>query len=174
MHVFADETKDRGYMVAAAVLPSGDVSAARRGVTGLLRPGQRRLHFTKERDSRRRQIIDAMCGLGGWVGIYDAARHGKDHHSARKACIDQLAGDCVRLGAQVLVIERDDSLMVHDRRWLYERMHMSGAAGTLRYQHQRAYEEPLLAIPDAVAWCWAKGGEWRKRAEPLVKQVHQV
>ncbi|WP_228516893.1 hypothetical protein [Curtobacterium sp. VKM Ac-1376] len=23
--------------------------------------------------------------------------------------------------------------------------------------------EPLLALPDAVGWAWAKGGDWRRR-----------
>jgi ribosomal protein L19E len=174
MHVFVDETKDGSYLVASAVVMPADLAAARRIVAGLLKPGQRRLHFTKESPARRRQIIDAMCRTGARARVYDAAGHGKDHRAARRACIDQLVDDCALLRARLLVLERDDSLEAADRRWLYERVRAAGCAETLRYQHQRAHEEPLLAIPDAVAWCWAKGGEWRRRVEPLVERVREV
>jgi hypothetical protein len=48
---------------------------------------------------------------------------------------------------------------------------ISGCRDTLRYMHKRANEEPLLAIPDAVAWSWAKGGHWRRRVTGIVADV---
>jgi len=44
----------------------------------------------------------------------------------------------------------------------------------LRYEHRRASSEVLLALPDAVAWCWAKGGDWRRRIAPAVTEVRTV
>jgi hypothetical protein len=38
----------------------------------------------------------------------------------------------------------------------------------------RAYEESLLAIPDAIAWSWAKGGHWRARVSEIVTDVRKV
>ena len=29
-------------------------------------------------------------------------------------------------------------------------------------------------IPDAVAWCWAKSGQWRNRIRPVVTGVELV
>jgi hypothetical protein len=29
-------------------------------------------------------------------------------------------------------------------------------------------EEPLLWVPDVVAWCYGNGGDWRRRVAPLV------
>ena len=28
--------------------------------------------------------------------------------------------------------------------------------------------EQLLGIPDAFAWCWAKGGHWRSHIRPVI------
>jgi hypothetical protein len=28
--------------------------------------------------------------------------------------------------------------------------------------------ELMLAVPDAIAWCWAKGGVWKARIRPVV------
>lgn len=32
----------------------------------------------------------------------------------------------------------------------------------------------LLAVPDAIAWCWAKGGQWRDRVQLLVTEVRLI
>lgn len=73
----------------------------------------------------------------------------------------------------LLVLEQDDSLIVWDRRQLYT-LAKQAHLDRLRYEHRRASTEQLLAIPDAIAWCWAKGGHWRRRIEPVVATVRQV
>ena len=50
---------------------------------------------------------------------------------------------------------------------------MSGSAVRLQYRHERAAQEPLLAIPDAIGWAWARGAGWR-RARALVSDVVDV
>jgi hypothetical protein len=57
---------------------------------------------------------------------------------------------------------------------LIEFTRAAGCRETLRYEHRRAASEMLLAVPDAVAWCWAKGGDWRRRIEPVVTDVRDV
>lgn len=44
----------------------------------------------------------------------------------------------------------------------------------LHYEHRRAHVEPPLSLPDAVAWCWVRSGEWRRRIAPIVAHVRQV
>jgi hypothetical protein len=36
---------------------------------------------------------------------------------------------------------------------------------------RRVHEEPLLWVPDAIAWAVGRGGDWRRRAEPLLDKV---
>lgn len=73
-----------------------------------------------------------------------------------------------------LVLEQDDSLLAWDARRLWEITGQVGCRDTLRYSHARASEELLLAVPDAVAWCWAKGGHWRDRIRPAVTGVERL
>jgi hypothetical protein len=35
-------------------------------------------------------------------------------------------------------------------------------------------DEPLLAIPDGIGWAWARGGDFRRRAQPMVVDVIDV
>jgi len=65
------------------------------------------------------------------------------------------------------------TLVASDRKLLYRATREAGRPD-LRYAHRRAAVEQLLALPDAIAWCWAKGGDWRRRIQPVVAHVREV
>ncbi|MFD9705403.1 hypothetical protein [Lentzea sp. NPDC059081] len=169
-HVFVDETKEKGYLVTAAALVSGDLAAARRTVRGLIMANQRRIHFHKESDQRRKQILDAVVEIAPAVTIYDGS--GCARRRQRDACLVHLVADLAKSGASMLVLEQDDSVLDADKKLLYRTVREQGCHEMLVYRHHRAHEEPLLALPDAIAWCWHRGGHWKKRVQPLVEAVH--
>jgi hypothetical protein len=170
-HVFVDETKECGFLMTAAVVRQRELDVARKTVRGLVLPGQRRLHFASERDSRRQQILDALLPLTVEVTAYDGSAH--PHRRQRDACLERMVADLVEHGAEMLVLERDDSVMEQDRKLLYRRVRELGYE-RLVYRHHRAHEEPLLAIPDAIAWCLQRGGHWKDRVHELVGEIHLV
>jgi len=173
-HIFVDESKRRGFLLAAAVIAPEALGGLRRQVTGLRLPRQRRLHFTAESDRRRKVILAAMIEAAGpCVIIYDAAGRRSDRE-ARDLAMARLVDDAAKIGAARLVIERDEPAVAGDRRIIRDRATLAGCLDTLRYEHRRPHEDCLLAIPDAAAWCWAKGGDWRHRAGPLVSHVVTV
>lgn len=71
-HVFADETKDRDYLLIASVHTSGDLDELRKLIRGLVLPGQYRVHMKKENDSRKRLIAAAIVSAGVTATVYDA------------------------------------------------------------------------------------------------------
>jgi hypothetical protein len=173
VHAFVDESTHRGYLIAAAVVLPDDLAQARKTISGLILPRQRRIHFKKESDARRRQIIRAIVELGVEILVYDASDQ-PNARAGRRACLDRLVDDLAARSAHLLVLERDDSVVEADRRFLYEKVHAVGCADRLSYRHQRAHEECLLSIPDAAAWSWAKGGDWRSAIHPIVSKVHRL
>lgn len=173
-HAFVDETTRGGYYLAAAVVLPGDLAQARKAVSSLVLAGQRRIHFNKESDRRRREILSTITTLKAAVVLYDASRYNSNTKAARRACLERLVWDLAARRVQRLVIEQDDSLVENDRRVLYRSVRFAGCADTLTYVHHRAYEECLLAIPDAVAWCWTRGGTWRTAVEPIVEGVQRI
>ncbi len=72
------------------------------------------------------------------------------------------------------MIEQDDSLVRSDQVTLYRAVRRNGVESSLVYEHMSPRMEPLLWIPDAVAWCWAKGGVWKERVLPLVDEVRTL
>lgn len=157
----------------AAVVVPGDLDSVRRELRGLLLPGQSALHFKNERDGRRRQLLGAICGLPVEAFVYVSAA--KSQVEARRACLEALVADLAGEGAQWLVLELSDGDLAADRRTLFDavRKHFEAGDG-LRYAHLRASAEPLLWVPDAVAWAWSHGGGWRERVSSLVAGARDV
>ena len=172
--VFVDETKAKGYVLVAGALIPADVTGIRRTVRGLIAPGQNRIHMKSEKKPRQHQILAALNGLDIRATVYraDSVRHRTDI-DRRHACLAQLVAD-VAASCSHLVLESDTSQDRRDRRQLIEVTRATGCHDTLRYEHLTAVVEPLLAIPDAIAWAWARGGEWRERVAPLVDRVVEV
>ncbi|HXS63049.1 MAG TPA: hypothetical protein VN767_09245 [Streptosporangiaceae bacterium] len=169
-HIFADESKRNSFVLAATIIPTEQLTKMRQVVNSLRLPGQRRLHFVGERDSRRLQIIRAFVEAEACTTIYEASGI-RDQKVARDAVITRLTSDALRQGAQMVVLELDDSLEAQDRWVIREQLKKADRQDALRYEHRRAYEECLLSIPDAVAWSWSKSSQWRKLVEPLVTEV---
>jgi len=169
VQAFIDENTVRGIMVVAAVADPSALEHARRTLAGLRMKGQERIHFKSERDSRRRAICSALVTLDVQVRVYHAA--GLTPKLGRPRCLETLVGDLAELPISRLVLEQDDSTVKSDRRVLFEAAGKHGIREQLTYHHLRAKQEPMLWIPDAVAWCLAKGREWPDRVRPLITKT---
>lgn len=172
-NVFVDESKARDYLLIASVVLPIDVTAARKDVRALVLSGQRRIHMKSESDTRRRVILTAFEEHGFTATIYRAGTTYKTDLDRRAACLKQLVDDIAACGHSTLCLESDESLNKQDRRHL-ARMVRAAGCPDLHYLHDRAAQEPLLAIPDAIGWAWARGGTWRRRVRPLVLDVIDV
>ncbi|MFB6719868.1 hypothetical protein ACFCV3_06905 [Kribbella sp. NPDC056345] len=155
--------------MAAAYCPAGDVAVHRKALRNLLLPGQERLHFNHERPPRRKQIIGVIMSFNLAVDLYAADR---DTLTNRRRCLEAIVRDCAG-SSERLVIEMDESACDHDRRLLREATHRFGCHETLRWDVLVAKADPLLWVPDAVAWCWTRGGEWKQAVAPFC-QVREL
>jgi hypothetical protein len=114
----------------------------------LVLPGRRRIHFHKERPEQRSRILDTIRRLPVRATVYDATAY-RRIKIARDACLIALVADLAKIDGVRVVLEVDDSTF-------------------------RARDEALLAIPDAVAWSWAKGGHWRAMVRSIISDVRRV
>lgn len=94
-----------------------------------------------------------------------------DLKSARSTIRSLLVTGAIRDARTSICLEHDDSMIQVDRSVLIAVIKAHRAENNLQYRHDRAASEPLLALPDAVAWAWARGGEWRPRCEGMVTKV---
>ena len=170
-HIYLDETKAKGYVMVSAAFR--DIDVPRKELRELILPRQRALHMKTESDSRRRAIlntVERLGALGLTIGVYDTDNRYKTEKAARAACFAAIVED-VESGSE-LVIDRDESLVSWDRQQLIQLTRSAGRS--LTYRHATRREELLLSVPDAVAWCWARGGAWRRKVKVIASQINEV
>ena len=159
--VFVDESEVKGYSITAVYLQPCDVHKIKALLRKHLRSGQRSIHFTKERPEVRNAVMSDIIEMPIKAELYKVEEKCRE---ARSICLQALA-EVLRDGkCQQLVLEQNDSVCDSDRRVLREALG-SGWSGT--YDHLRAHQEPLLWLPDAISWCWNKGGPWRDKLSSL-------
>lgn len=163
VHAFLDESQRRNrYLLCAALCTSSDLTTARKSLTGLRKPGQRRIHFATESDRRRRRILTELSGLRLAVTMYMTDH--PDQRRARAAVIQRLATDLDANQVRTLTIESRQGQDHADRASVYGAL---GPAPSFEYRHLTPYEEPLLWVPDAIAWAYGKSNDWRRLLDKL-------
>ena len=171
VHAFVDESvRPPQYLIAAAIVEPSRVRLLRQSMRALLMPGQRELHFKKEKPLRRRCLADAIARLPVEVCVYSRSWHGHDE-AARQECMAQLVQDLLARQAHRLVIDTRNIRDAHDERTLRAALGSHPSMSRLVYEHVDSTSESLLWIADVVAWCFGAGRDWRKRIDPIVNTV---
>jgi hypothetical protein len=168
VHAFVDESRRGSYLLVAAVVEPAQLAPGRVLLRGMCRPQDRRLHFNAMTDPRRRKTAAALAAapLRCWVYLGRG-----EPESARQVCLAQLLTELLAVQCQRLVIEsRGSSDDARDARTLNAALGPTPSKSGLVHEHLRPYEDPLLWVPDAVAWCYGAGGDWRRRIAPLVQR----
>src|SRR2546425_7367379 len=159
LHAFVDESR-RGadYLMALVLVQPRELDRSRVIMRGLVRPGQRRVHFKKESNARRRQVLAAVGQLGAKAHVWVCRHH--DDVFARQACLRRMVPTLLELGVSRLVLESCQNEDMQDRHTLASAL--LAAESVLSYEHLRPAEDPILWVSDAVAWCYGAGGDWRR------------
>ena len=117
-------------------------------------------------------MFDAMRELPVRTRPYTSA---EKEPIARQWATGALLVDLLALGGWRLIVERREASQDERERGLIATAVRRGAApADLSYGHLRTRDEPLLWVPDAVAWAYGAGRQWRPRAALLIDHVRNV
>jgi hypothetical protein len=166
LHLVVDESTRAGYVLCVCAVGVGEADAARAAMRGFLLAGQRSVHFKSERDARRRQILNTVAKLRIEALIVSCAggRGEVERHRCLRAALRHYAD---RRSVQLTLDHRDPTADQRDRQVVAAAIR-SLDLGKLAYRHAARHEEPLLGIPDALAWSYTRGGAWRQRVRHFV------
>ncbi|WP_410639332.1 DUF3800 domain-containing protein [Amycolatopsis sp. lyj-346] len=175
VHAFVDESARGGsYLLCATIVEPAHLSTTRRALASLLLRGARELHFKKEKEPRRRMLIDRMAGMPVTTRLYRGACTPKTEEAARQRCLTLLAEHLLGLQAHRLVLDSRNHRDGHDRQTLQRALGFRPSKTELTYEHVDSTAEPLLWVSDAVAWCFGAGGDWRRRACPVIAECFDL
>ncbi|NUT22453.1 MAG: hypothetical protein HOV77_25045 [Hamadaea sp.] len=161
----------RSYLLCAVKVDPASLDATRRALRRLCLPSQRRLHFEREQDARRRHLLDQITKLRIQATVYQC--DDPNQIAARMGCLRQLLVD-ESTAMTRLVLDACETMDHRDRRLIYLAARDIGMAPTFTYEHLRSFEEPLLWVSDAVAWAVGAGRSWHTRVTDVVAVVVEV
>lgn len=168
VHAFVDESRrGRSYLLVAALVEPQDVARQRAALRSMLLPGQRELHFKKEKPQRRRFIASQLVKAKVRAAVYRRSCTTREE-AARQDCLGRLVQDLCDLDARRLIIDSREGRDRHDERTVRAALGERPKESGLTYDHVVSTSEPLLWIADAVAWCYGADRTWRQRIAPTV------
>ena len=155
---FVDESiRGSRYLMACVLVEARDKPEMRSLVAGLAGTRRSRVHFNAELDERRRELLETFEALNIETFVVVCQRtRGVTEHEARTRCLAYIVAVSQARGIERLTIEsrqddRDDVRTIRQVRELEPLM---------VFEHRRGVEEPLLWIPDGVAWAVGSGPRW--------------
>ena len=134
--------------------------------------GQSSVHMQTETRSRQTKIATDISAFNVSATLFNVRRTGITDLSARAAAMETLVTNSWILDVQLITFDTSNSIQ-QDRRSIAEAAKRSGVT-VPHYRHMNARHEPLLWIPDIIAWCYGRGGTWREAVEPLVEEVIEL
>lgn len=165
IHVFVDESVRRDYLLCAVVVEARRIEYSRRIMKSLIPPGQRRLHFSKERDDRRRQFLSRIVELPMHAAFFSATGHAVP---ARRSCLQDALVSLADRPVSRVVIELAEPEYERDRKSIAEVAESVPWLKTASVEHLPAHADPMLWAPDALAWAYGAGGDWLAQIKPLM------
>ena len=171
--IFVDESKAKDYLMVAVTIPSSRVDQTRTTIRGLVMPGARRVHMHRESDRRKRTILTTLATLPFQATLYNAGNQGSERQR-RDRCLAAIIHDAATTTPALITLEADNTLKAADLRTLYKAREAAEAFNTVTYDHVSSHHDLALAIPDSIAWAWARGGQWHQRVRPLLREVKRV
>ncbi|WP_370250108.1 hypothetical protein [Nocardioides sp.] len=159
--VLIDESKAKSYLMVTAAASPSLWAGLRADLSSMVMPGQRSLHMKSESEGRRIQIADRILSAVAdslVVDVIDAGRIGTER-TRRARCLETVVDLAFRSGGAHLIIDRDLGLQQFDRQQLIEAVRGRATDGTVTYEHRSRHEDPGLAVPDAIAWAWARNDQ---------------
>jgi hypothetical protein len=92
---------------------------------------------------------------------------GQSLMSARNTCLNELAGHTLIRATSQLTLESSNSIELDKKILSNSAYEYSGKFP--HYRHLPSAQEPLLWLPDIIAWCVGKGGEFENLVRPLLR-----
>lgn len=139
------------YMVCAAIIDAQDLERVREELRPLRLPGQVKLHWTDERNSRRRKIVETLSGIDSMHAIIThQSEVSKKTERHRRKRLEQMYFELSEMHVHNVTLEsRQEAQNKRDLAHIVALQGQGQSAG-IRLRHVRGGDDPLLWIPDAV------------------------
>ena len=167
-----DESKAKDFILCAVSIDNHALHLARSVTRQQVMPGQRYVHFVSESRNRKLAILNAYSNINLTADFF-IVKDGTPAHSRSKA-LRQLVRTLPSSTSVNLIFDNDENYTAMDREILREELTRMSLVPLVSYSHLPSRNEPLLWLPDALAWTKAKGKEWNLQLEKFSSRTHLI
>lgn len=158
--ILVDESKAKKYILCAVQIDQSDSPIARQTVNRSRKKGQDSVHFVSESAARKKQILGIYKQIEMTCTYYVVA--GLTEGESRKLCLEALVEDLEINENYSIILDMDENHLKSDRSHIAKSLAKRGMTAHVEYRHAEPKSEALLWLPDALAWTYAKGSDWKK------------
>ena len=170
--VFIDESKAKDFILCAVSIDNNALHLARSVTRQQVMPGQRYVHFVSESRNRKLAILNAYSNINLTADFF-IVKDGTPAQRRSKA-LRQLVRTLPSSTSVNLIFDNDENYTSMDREILREELTRMSMVPLVSYSHLPSRNEPLLWLPDALAWTKAKGKEWNRQLEKFSSRTHLI
>ena len=166
-HLFIDESVQKSFVLVGVNFNASHVALGRQHTKKLLLLGQSFLHMKRESDARRKFLTQSIGDFPCNISVIESRNSSSELSATRQELLRELA-ELSTTDVERIVLDRT----MESNRDLVTIGRSKIASADVHHVPSR--QEPLLWIPDIVAWAYAKGGEFRTLVMQLNPQVLQL
>ncbi len=171
-NIYIDESVRSSYFLCAVAVSTSETARLRYHLKKLRTAGQSAIHMQTETTARQAQIADAIHSVPCKSLIVTVAMPRFADLAARKQALEQACSHSLLQRAQLITL--DSSNTITQDRQIIAKATSQKDLNFPHYRHMNSRHEPLLWLPDIIAWCYGRGGTWRDAVEPLVTEVIEI
>ena len=171
-NTYIDESIRKSFILCMAQVNSSEITEVRKQLRFLKHPGRHFIHMQEESKENQLRIAKGILQYPVRASILVANLDQTSHSMARSTAITRAVTHPAFANSQLVTFDLSNSL-AHDRQIIHEVSQVSNLT-IPHYRHMNSRHEPLLWLPDIIAWCYGRGGSWRDAVEPLVTEVIEL
>lgn len=168
--IFVDESlRPQSYFLVSVAIASNLIERLRHEMRNTLPNHGKQFHMYKETTATKKRALSFVAQLDLKFTIVSNYRTELSKVQARSECITKLCSLELIQTASFLTFDSTNSWEI-DRRILKSAA-QSSAYYFPTYRHVSSKSEPLLWLPDIVAWSWGRGSDWKSLISHLVHEI---
>lgn len=171
-NTYVDESARSHYMLCGVNVNQQDLELIRSSLKALTLRGKSRVHMYEESRGRQKSVAREIARFDVSAWLISVSSSTVKQPESRFLALKSMAEVKSLKDSRIMVLENSNS-MRRDNRALNE-LSRSAHFQFPHYRHMNSRHEPLLWLPDIIAWCYGRGGTWRDAVEPLVTEVIEL
>lgn len=144
------------YVMAAVVINGSDAEAVRSAVLDATPKRMLKLHWYEALGSQRISWLDLLRRAVAIVVVrYDGAAARAERR--RRRCLERLIWELDARGVERLVLESRGTVRDASDRSMFDALRRRGVGRSIRHEHVRGFDEPLVALADLACGAHVAG-----------------